>query len=71
MLKIPLYGKTKLLLAVEYTAVLFDVAKQQNFEVTKEIMEEFEQMILNEFDKNPTYLAVNMTPLILSMYKTR
>jgi hypothetical protein len=70
MLKIPLFGKKKLLLAFEYGVLLADVAKQQKVEITRELIEKAEQMIENEFrNQSATFLATNIVPNLLTPFE--
>lgn len=70
-MKLPFYSKTKLLLAFEYGVILSQVAKENNVEVTKELMERMEKIILNEFStKSPTKLSTETIPNILACFET-
>jgi hypothetical protein len=71
MFNIPFFGRKKLLLAFEYGLIVADVAKEQNVEVTPELIKRAEAIIESEFRKyGPTYLAVNIVPLILTIFET-
>jgi hypothetical protein len=64
------FNKKKLLLAFEYGVTISETAKEMNIELTPEIMEKAEIMIVNEFKKgNPTRIAVDMVPNILSIFE--
>lgn len=70
MFSLPIFGKKKFLLAIEYAAVLCEVAREQNVEITPELMEKAEAMMLGEFTTHSaTNLAVNMIPNILSVFE--
>lgn len=71
MLKLPLFGKKKLLLAFEYGVILADVAKQKGIEVTPELMKRAEIVIENEFRvQTPTTLSVQMVQNLLAIFET-
>ena len=71
MLNLPLYSQKKLLLSFEYAIVLYDVAKMNGVELTPELIERTQSMIIKEFTKNsPTRIAVNMIPNLLAMFET-
>lgn len=71
MFRLPFFGKKKLLLAFEYGVILSQVAKEQGVELTPEMVLRAEAMIENEFStQNPTRLAVEMTPLLLTVFET-
>ena len=71
MFKFPLFGKKKLKLAFEYGLTIADVAKQQNVELTPEIIDRAEHIILEEFStKSPTRVFVDMIPNILAVFET-
>lgn len=71
-MKLPkFYSEQKLLLAFEYGLVISEVARQQNIEVTKELSERSEKMLLNEFSKKKgQILSLEMLPNILSIFET-
>lgn len=65
-----LYGQKKLLLAFEYGAVLSDVAKKMNVELTPEMINRAEDIVKKEFtSKNPERLAIEMMPNILAVFE--
>lgn len=71
MFKLPIFGKKKLLLAFEAGLLIDQVAKQQGREVTKELVERTEKIILQEFSENSAErIAINMVPIILSSFET-
>ena len=68
--KIPIYGNRKLIASLEYGLIIADVAKKQGVELTKEMVESIEKMILTEFKaKNVQRLAIEMVPNILSCFE--
>jgi hypothetical protein len=71
MLKLPLFGKKKLLLAFEYGLTISQVAKEQGVELTPELVEKAEKIIFNEFkNQTPTRVSVEMIPNILAVFET-
>lgn len=71
MLRLPFFGKKKLRLAFEYGLVLAASANQLKVELTPELSERAEYMLMNEFSsKNPTQLSVDMHANILSIFET-
>lgn len=71
MIKLPFFGKKKLLLAFEWGVILADVAREQNTKLTPEIMERAEKIIINEFkSKSPSQLAGHMEVILLSIFET-
>ena len=72
MLNIPLYGKQKLLLAFEYGIVLARVIKDQEQELTPEIVKRCEEIILKEFTaKSGDRVALDMVPNLLASIETK
>ena len=70
-LKLPIFGKQKLLLAFEYGVVLRDTVAEMGVELTPEMVRKAEEMILNEFPgKSPTRLSVDMLTNLLAMFET-
>jgi hypothetical protein len=70
-LKIPLFGKKKLLLSFEYAVVLSQVMKDQGKELTPEIVARCENIILKEFStKSLTKLSTEMIPNLLASIET-
>lgn len=70
-MKIPFYGNKKLRLAFEYGVTIADVAKQNNVEVTPELIARAEEIIIKEFStKNSSKVACEMTPNILATFET-
>lgn len=71
MFKFKFYGKKKLLLAFEYGLTIAKVAQEQNVELTPELVERAEKIVVAEFtSKNPERLAVEMVPNILATFET-
>lgn len=65
-----LFGKKKLLLSFEYGVILAQTALENKVELTPELIERAEKMIEGEFPKgNPTRLAVDMIPNIMSVFE--
>jgi hypothetical protein len=72
MFKIPLFGKQKLLLAFEYGVILSQVAKEQNMEITPELIARCENVILKEFtSKSGKRVALDMIPNLLASIETK
>lgn len=68
--KAPFWGKKKILLGFEYGTVLAYTALKNNVELTPELMKKAEIMIEGEFKNgNPTRLAVDMIPNIMSVFE--
>lgn len=65
-----LFGKQKLLLAFEYGLTIARTAHDMNRELTPELVEKAEEMILNEArTQTATHMATNMVPNILSVFE--
>lgn len=70
MLKLPYFGKEKLRLAFEYGLTISEVAHANKVELTKEIVERAEKVLISEFSsQTPTFLATQMVPIILSIFE--
>lgn len=70
MLKLPFFGKKKLLLAFEYGVVLATTAQKHGVEVTPDLIKKAEAMIEGEFRiQTPTRLAVDMVPNLLTAFE--
>lgn len=68
MLKLPIFGKQKLLLAFEYAIILSKVAKDNNIELTPEIIKRAEELISKEFRiQTPTRLSTQMEVNLLAI----
>lgn len=68
--RLPFFGIKKLLLAFEYGLTIARVAHEHNVELTPEIVERAEKMILNEAKiQTPTRMATQMVPNILSVFE--
>lgn len=64
-------NKKKTLLAFEYGLIISHTAKEHNVELTPELVERAEEMLLNEFaEKDPTQLSVDMMANIMSIFET-
>jgi len=71
MIRIPLFRKTKLLLAVEYGIVLSETAKKMNVELKPEMVKKMQEIVFNEFkNKDATRVSVEMVPNILAVFET-
>jgi len=71
MFNLPFFNKKKLILSFEWGVILADVAKKQNIELTPEIIERAEKIIVNEFQsKSPTQLAGHMEVILLAIFET-
>lgn len=72
MLGLPIYGKKKLLLAIEYGVVLSDVAKDRGIKLDAEVVTRLENILVNEFSKKSyTQVALEMIPNILASFETK
>lgn len=72
MFKLPFFGKKKLLLAFEYSAVLHDSAHELGITITPEIIERAEILVLNEFkNKGKERLALEMIPNIMAILEPK
>lgn len=68
---IGLFGTQKLILSFEYGVILSQVAKDRGVELTPEIVKRAEDVILDAFARySPQELAVEMQPIILSIFET-
>jgi len=64
------HGNTKLLLSFELGIMLAKVAQENNIELTKEIVERAEKIILNEFQtRSPQQIASSMELLALAIFE--
>lgn len=64
------YSIEKIRLAFEYGLTIQRVAYEQKVEMTPEIVERAERVIESEFkSQTPTFLALNMVPIILSIFE--
>jgi hypothetical protein len=72
MIKIPLHSNKKLLLAFEFGLVMAKVAQEQKVELTQELSERAEEIILNEFQrKGSEKLALEMHQNILAVFEPK
>ena len=67
-LKLPIYGKKTLMLALEFGMLLSEIAKEHKIDLTPEMVAEAERIFISEiklhgFDKT----ALNFTPLLLAI----
>lgn len=71
MLKLPFYSKQKLVLSFEYGLTIAHVAHEHSIELTPEIVNRAEEMMLNEFSsKSATQLSIDMMANVLSIFET-
>lgn len=70
MLKLPIFGKKKLLLAFEYGLILAKTAQEHKIELNADHVKRAEIMIEGEF-RNQTveHNAVNMIPNLLTVFE--
>lgn len=67
MLRLPIYGNKSLMLAYEFGLILSEVAKENNIEVTRNISERAEKILINEIrTKGWRKTTLNITPLIMA-----
>ena len=67
MIKLPLYRKRTVELALEFGLLLSEIAKQENIEITPEITDRAEKIFLAEIKINGfKKTALNFTPLLLA-----
>lgn len=70
MLKLPFFGRKKLLLAFEYGVVISQVAAAQGVELTPELIAKAEIMLENEAKtQSETMMATQMVPNVLSVFE--
>lgn len=71
-MKIPIFGKKKLITAFEYGLYIAEVAKAQNVKLTKEIVERAENMIVNELStRSYVDVTMDMIPNIISVFEPK
>lgn len=62
--------KQLILLAFEYGLIFSQVAQEQKIEITPDLSNKAELMVVGEFmTQNPTRLSVDMIPNILSVFE--
>lgn len=67
---VPVYGPKTVLLALEFGALLSEVAREKNVELTLEIVDRAEKIFLNEIKINGfKKTALSFTPLILASFE--
>lgn len=70
MLKFPFFGRKKLRLAFEYGLILANVAKENNVEVTPDLVAKAQAMLVGEAQtQTATHMAINIVPNILSAFE--
>jgi hypothetical protein len=69
-LGVDLFGRAKLMLAFEYGLQVAEVARAQGLELTPELVEKAEAMLLGEArTQSATHMAVNAVPNLLSAFE--
>lgn len=72
MIKVPFHSNKKLLLAFEFGLVMAKVAQDQGVELTRELSERAEEIILNEFQqKGAQKLSTEMHQNILAVFQPK
>lgn len=67
MFRLPVYGNKDLRVAFEFGVILSEVAKEKGVELTPEISERAEQILIEELKLNGlTKTALNFVPLVLA-----
>ncbi len=70
LLKLPIFGRKKLLLAFEYGLTLAQTAHEMKVELTREHVERAERMLENEFkSQTASRIATNIVPNILTVFE--
>ncbi len=70
-LKPGIFGKSKILLSFEYGFVISDIAKKLDVEITPEIMNRAERILLDVARGSTSErMAVDMIPNILAIFET-
>jgi len=68
--KLPIYNNTQLRLAFEFGTVLSETAKKMEVEITPELMDRAEKIIINELrTRTARQVACDMVPLILASFE--
>lgn len=71
MIKIPFYSNKKLKLAFEMGVILSETASGMGKELTPEIVEKAEKILIGEFStKSPTEISTEMQVLVLAAFET-
>lgn len=66
-----MFRTQKLMLSFEYGIILSETAKAKNIELTPDMVVKAEEIIHDAFCRySPTELAVQMQPIILSIFET-
>lgn len=72
MLRLPIYGNKSLMLAYEFGLILSEVAKENNIEVTRDISERAEKILINEIrTKGWKKTVLNMLPLVMAVLEPK
>lgn len=70
MFRLPIYNNIQIRLAVEFGTVVSETAKKMNFDITPEVMERAENIIINELrTRTPTQVAGDMVALVLAVFE--
>ena len=68
MLKLPIYSKKEIQLAIEFGLIISEVAKENNLTLTKEKIAKAEVVFINEIrTRGFKKTALNFVPLILAV----
>jgi hypothetical protein len=68
MLKLPLYSKKEVQLAIEFGLVISEVARENNWTLTKEKTTKAQEVFINEIrTRGFKKTALNFVPLILAV----
>jgi len=72
MFKLPIYNKTEMRLMFEYGYMLGEVAKNRNVELTSEILQRCEDIVLKELKiKNWKQVVLETVPNVLASFETK
>lgn len=71
-MRIPIFGRKKLIAAFEYGLHIADVARQQNVTLTKELVQKAEDMIVNELStRSCKDVVMDTIPNIISVFEPK
>ncbi len=72
MMKIPLFGKKKLLTSFEFGLQIANISKELKIELTRELVEKAEKTILNELSTRSAYkVNMDIIPILLSILEPK
>lgn len=72
MFKLPIYNKTEMRLMFEYGYMLGEVAKNRNVELTSEILQRCEDIVLKELRiKKWKQVVLETVPNVLASFETK